>query len=347
MVKNTQVIFSRIPDSYIPEVGKDMAIKETEFDLDAPLSNGQFILKQLSLSIDSYMRGRMRDPSVKSYVDAFEIGKPLKCGTMSLVTKSNNPKFKEGDLVQSSGGLFEQYTLVQDEKQAEEYQVKNDPRDTGLPPSYYLGLLGMPGMTAYVGMMKIGRPKKGKTLYVSAAASSVGQLAGQIGKVYGMTVVGSAGADDKTVYLKEIGFDEAFNYKNDDISTKLKEVCPKGIDIYFDNVGGKTLEAAIANCNNYGRIVACGMISQYAEHPETAHNLMQIIVKRLRVEGFIVSDEADMKEQFRKDVTQWLLDGKINYKESVAEGIEKAPEALIDVLQGKNLGKQIIKVADE
>ncbi|KAI9270755.1 hypothetical protein BDA99DRAFT_434548 [Phascolomyces articulosus] len=345
MVKNTQVIFNKIPTNYVPVAGEHMVIHESEFDLDAPLSDGQFMTKQLALSIDSYMRGRMRDPSIPSYVSAFEIGKPLLCGTMSSVVKSSNPLFKEGDLVYSSGGRFEQYSLV-DGNEAKDYKIRNESKETGLPPSYSLGILGMPGFTAYVGMMKFGHPKKDETLYVSAAASSVGQLAGQLGKRFGMYVVGSAGSDKKMTYLKEIGFDDAFNYKTDDISTNLDKQCPKGIDVYFDNVGGKTLEAAIAHCNHFSRIVACGMISQYSENPETPHNLMELIKRRVQLTGYIVSDHADMEDEFRKNITQWLLAGEINYKESVADGIEKAPEALIDVLQGKNLGKQIVKVAD-
>ncbi|KAG2227136.1 hypothetical protein INT45_003866 [Circinella minor] len=345
MVKNTQVIFKKVPTSYLPVAGEHITTQDTEFDLDTQLSNGQFIIKQLVLSVDSYMRGRMRDPSVKSYNSAFEIGKPLLCGTMSSVIKSNNPQFKVGDLVYSSGGKFEEYSLVDDDT-ADDYKIRNEPKETGLPPSYYLGLLGMPGLTAYVGLIKFGQPKKDETLYVSAAASCVGQLAGQLGKTFGMNVIGSAGSDEKVEFLKEFGFDNAFNYKTNDINTKLEEQAPKGIDVYYDNVGGKTLEAAINHLNHYSRIVGCGMISQYADHPETPANLIELIKRRVQFTGFVVTDHSDMEDEFRKDVTKWFLEGKLNYKESLADGIEKTPQALIDVLQGKNLGKQVVKVTD-
>ncbi|KAI8140404.1 hypothetical protein BJV82DRAFT_715917 [Fennellomyces sp. T-0311] len=348
MVANTQVIFSKIPTGY-PVAGEHMTINKSTIDLDAHLSDGQFIIKQLAFSVDPYMRGRMRDASIKSYVPAFELGKPMTGGTMSIVIKSNNPRFKVGDIVDGGvgAGVFEEYTLVTPE--TEKYlTVRNDPKETGLPLTYYLGVLGMPGMTAYVGLKKFGAPKKGETLYVSAASGAVGQLVGQIGKALGLRVVGSAGTEEKVAYIKELGFDGVFNYKTSSTDQKLSELCPNGVDIYFENVGGEMLETTINHMNDFGRIVACGMISQYnTDKPYGVRNLMQIVAKRLRMEGFIVMDNVEMEEPFRKDMTQWLLEGKIKYRDSIISGIENTPQALIDVLQGKNFGKQIVKIADE
>ncbi|ORY98168.1 hypothetical protein BCR43DRAFT_557123 [Syncephalastrum racemosum] len=347
MVANKQVLFTKIPTTF-PVAGEHMQVKESSFDLDVSLAENEYVIKNLALSVDPYMRGRMRDASIKSYSPAFPLNKPMTGNTMSVVVKSNNPEVKEGDLVYGTtgAGVFEEYTKVTGPL-LNYYKVRNDPKSTGLPITNYLGVLGMPGMTAYVGLKKFGNPKAGETLYVSAASGAVGQLVGQIGKVLGMHVVGSAGSDEKVAYLKEIGFDGAFNYKTSDANQKLGELCPKGIDVYFENVGGAMLEAVINHMNWYGRIVACGMISQYnREKPEGVHNLMQVVAKRLRIEGFIVGDSMDMEAEFMKQVTEWLQQGKIKYRESVADGIEKTPDALIDVLRGNNFGKQVVKIAD-
>ncbi|KAI9313536.1 hypothetical protein BX666DRAFT_1977488 [Dichotomocladium elegans] len=343
--QNTQVIFSKIPSEY-PVAGEHMTIHKATVDLDGKLDEGSFIVKQLVISVDPYMRGRMRDASIKSYSPAFPLNEPMTGNTMSVVVKSNNPNYKEGDLVYGNLGVFEEYTIVPAAKQGF-FTVRNDPKTNGLPLSYYVGVLGMPGLTAYVGLIKFGQPKAGETLYVSAASGAVGQLVGQIGKVLGLRVIGSAGSDEKVNYLKEIGFDGAFNYKTSDIDAKLKELCPDGIDIYFENVGGKMLEIVINHANMFGRIVACGMISQYnTRTPYGIPNLMQVVSKRLRIEGFIVSDSKDMEPEFMEKMTKWLVDGKIKYRETIVEGIENTPNALIDVLRGANFGKEVVKVAD-
>ncbi|KAI8140402.1 hypothetical protein BJV82DRAFT_581365 [Fennellomyces sp. T-0311] len=347
MVSNKQVIFSKVPTGY-PVPGEDITVQESTFDLDAPVAEGEFVLKLLALSVDPYMRGRMRDPAIKSYSPAFPLGKPMTGDTMNVVVKSNNPNFKEGDLVYglTGCGVFSEYFTVT-KQMVPFFEVRNDPKETGLPISNYVGVLAMPGMTAYVGLLKFGAPKKGETLYVSAASGAVGQLVGQIGKTLGLHVVGSAGSDEKVAYLKEIGFDGAFNYKTSDTNEKLSELCPNGIDIYFENVGGEMLEAVIDHANQFGRIIACGMISQYnREKPQGIHNLMKVVAKRLRIEGFIVGDSVEMKAPFRKDMTKWLLDGQIKYRETIADGIDKTPQALVDVLRGNNFGKQVVKVAD-
>ncbi|CAO3601432.1 unnamed protein product [Absidia cylindrospora] len=345
MVANTQIIFSKIPNGY-PVIGEDITIKKTELDLDTPLKDGEFIVKNLVLSVDPYMRGRMRDASIESYVPAFDLNEPMTGHTMRLVIKSKSSLYPEQSLVYGTGS-FEEYTKLNDQvAKAYGLVVRNDPKTNGIPLSNYVGVLGMPGLTAYAGLYKIGEIKKGETIYVSAASGAVGQLAGQIAKAQGLRVVGSAGSDEKVAHLKEIGFDGAFNYKTDDTDAKLTELCPKGIDVYFENVGGKMLEIVLAHLNTFGRIIACGMISQYnLTTPEKVGNLMNIVTKRIKFQGFIVHDFADLEPQFLADVTQMIMDKKIKYQETHAQGIEKTPEALLDVLYGRNFGKQVVDVA--
>jgi NADPH-dependent curcumin reductase CurA len=218
-----------------------------------------------------------------------------------------------------------------------------------VPLSWYLGVLGMPGMTAYVGLLDIGKPKAGETVYVSAAAGAVGQIVGQLARMQGCRVVGSAGSDDKVAWLtREAGYDAAFNYKTSGpLGAALGEHCPKGIDVYFENVGGAMLDAVLTRMNVRGRIAACGMISQYnLEQPEGVHNLMAVVGNRLTIQGFIVSDHFDRLPQFIQQMTGWLADGKVVYREDVAEGIENAPAAFIGMLKGENFGKQVVKIAD-
>ncbi|CAO3595375.1 unnamed protein product [Absidia cylindrospora] len=292
------------------------------------------------------MRGRMRDASVKSYSPPFALNEPMTGHTMKLVIKSKSSLYPEQSYVYGLGS-FEEYTKLNDQvAKAYGLVVRNDPKTNGIPLSNYVGVLGMPGMTAYAGLYKIGEIKKGETIYVSAASGAVGQLAGQIAKAQGLRVVGSAGSDEKVAHLKELGFDGAFNYKTEDTDAKLAELCPNGIDVYFENVGGKMLEIVLTHLNTFGRIIACGMISQYnLTKAEKVGNLMSIVAKRIKFQGFIVSDYADLEPQFLADVTQMILDKKIKYQESHAEGIEKTPEAFLDVLHGRNFGKQVVDVA--
>ncbi|KAG2191791.1 hypothetical protein INT46_003777 [Mucor plumbeus] len=348
MVSNKQVIFTSIPTAF-PVADENMKIKESTIDLDAELPKGDFILKTLEISVDPYMRGRMRDPSIDSYAPAFPINEPMTGDTMSVVVKSNNPDYKVDDLVygRTGQGIFEEYVQVNAQYAKNAYVVRNDAKTNGLPLSHYVGVLAMPGMTAYYGLNEIGKPKKGETLYVSAAAGAVGQLVGQFGKTLGLYVVGSAGSDEKVEYLKSIGFDAAFNYKNGDIEENLRKHCPNGIDVYFEGVGGKMLDAVLAVANNFARIIACGMISQYnLEKPEPLYNSMYIVSKRIKLDGFIIMDHMDFEETFLKDVTPLLVNGQVKYKEDIVNGIENTPQALVDVLRGKNFGKMVVHVAD-
>ncbi|CAO3617883.1 unnamed protein product [Mucor hiemalis] len=348
MVSNKQVLFTKIPSAY-PVVGEHMKVVSSEVDLDAALPKGDFILKTLEISVDPYMRGRMRDASIQSYAPAFEINKPMDGDTMSVVVKSNNPDYKVDDLVygRTGRGKFEEYVQVNAEYAKTSYVVRNDAKKNGLPLSHYVGVLAMPGMTAYYGLKEIGKPKKGETLYVSAAAGAVGQLVGQFGKAMGLYVTGSAGTDEKVEFLKSIGFDAVFNYKKGDIEDNLRKACPNGIDIYFDGVGGKMLDAVLKLSNNFARIVSCGMISQYnLEKPEPLYNIINVVTKRIKFDGFIIMDHMDYEQKFLDEVTPLLVNKQVVYREDTANGIDNVPAALVRVLKGENFGKQVVHIAD-
>ncbi|KAF9204595.1 hypothetical protein BGZ49_005112 [Haplosporangium sp. Z 27] len=343
MPSNTSIIYLKHPTEY-PVVGEHFAAK-TEADFKPVLKDGEILTRNIVISLDPYMRGKMRDPSKKSYSPAFEIGKPLDARGVAEVIESKNPKFPKGSIVHAFVG-WEEYSVVPDLATT---VIIPGARETKLPLSTYVGALGMPGLTAYASLKDIGKPKAGETIFISAASGAVGQLAGQLAKSWGLTVIGSAGTDEKVDYLlKEAGFDHAFNYKKQSTREALTTLAPKGIDIYFENVGGETLEAALDHLNTFGRIIACGMISQYnTTTPYGVKNLMNIVGKRLTIRGFIVADFYEQyHEEFFREVRELLLSGKIVYRVDEAKGIEAAPEAFVGVLKGKNFGKQVVTVAD-
>ncbi|MDC0707183.1 NADP-dependent oxidoreductase [Stigmatella sp. ncwal1] len=303
-------------------------------------AEGQLLVRNLFMSVDPYMRGRMND--VKSYVPPFKLGAVLDGGSVGQVVRSRAPGFQEGDLVTASGG-WREYHLAE----ARQF-TKVDPGVGS--PSAYLGVLGMPGMTAYVGLLDFGKPVAGETVFVSGAAGAVGGLVGQIAKLKGCRVVGSAGSPEKVKHLREeLGFDDAFNYKDGPVAEALARTCPDGIDVYFDNVGGEHLEASLDKMKNYGRIVMCGAISQYnATAPAPGpRNLALVVGKRLTLQGFIVSDQRNLhrRPDFLRDVGGWLREKKVKEVETVVEGLEKAPEAFIGLLRGHNTGKMVVKLA--
>jgi NADPH-dependent curcumin reductase CurA len=305
------------------------------------LKAGEVLVRNLFMSVDPYMRGRMTEQP--SYVTPFQLGQPLDGGCVGQIRESNGGAFQAGDYVLGRKGWREYY--VSDG--ADLTQI--DP--TLAPPQAYLGVLGMPGLTAYVGLLDIGRPQAGNTVFVSAAAGAVGSVVCQIAKLKGCRVVGSAGSADKVHWLREsAGIDAAFDYKTvDSLTAELGEHCPHGIDVYFENVGGAHLEAALEHMNLRGRIVLCGMISQYndATGPSGPRNLRLAVRKRLTLTGFIVSDHADRQPQFYADMGAWIADGKIKWQETVVDGIENAPQAFLGLFAGENMGKMLVRLAPE
>ncbi len=290
------------------------------------------------MSVDPYMRGRMND--APSYVPPFELGEPLAGGAV-------------GEVVESAADELEAGAVVQHELGWREYAVLGARHarrvDTELAPeAAYLGVLGMPGLTAYVGLLDIAGLRDGDVVFVSGAAGAVGSLAGQIAKLRGHHVVGSAGTPEKVEHLTgELGFDAAFDYHDADLSERLAQAAPDGIDVYFDNVGGEQLEAAIGALRTNGRVAMCGAISQYnATEPAPGPRTLALAIgKRLTLRGFIVRDHADRQEAFAHEVGAWLKEGRIHHRETVVDGLERAPEAFIGLLRGENTGKMLVKLS--
>jgi NADPH-dependent curcumin reductase CurA len=317
--------------------------KESDFRLvEAPVPTpgpGQFLVQSLYLSVDPYMRGRMT--AAKSYAPPVELGGVMVGGVVGQVVESHHPRFAAGEIVEGYFG-WQQYA-VSDGAGVR----KVDP--SLAPISTALGVLGMPGLTAYFGLLEIGKPQPGETVVVSGAAGAVGSLVGQIAKIQGCHVVGIAGTDEKVRHVvEELGFDSAFNYKSArNYRAKLKTLCPQGIDVYFDNVGGAITDAVIPLLNVRARLVICGQISQYnLERPEMGPRwLWALIVKQARAEGFLVFQFADRFEEGIRQMAQWLKEGKLKYRENIIEGLENAPRAFIGMLKGENIGKQLVKVA--
>jgi NADPH-dependent curcumin reductase CurA len=307
-----------------------------EVDLPA-LTEGQALVRNLYMSVDPYMRGRMND--VKSYVPPFQLGKALEGGAVGEVVESKAPGLPVGAIVTSSYGWRDRFVAEAKHLRAIANPVK--------PESIYLGLLGMTGLTAWAGLEIMG-VKAGDVLFVSAAAGAVGSVAGQLAKLRGARVIGSAGSAEKVKLLtEELGFDAAFNYKDGHVSKQLAAAAPDGITTYFDNVGGDHLEAALSALRLRGRIAVCGFISQYNEQgpPTAPKNLIQLIGKRLTMTGFIVTDWADRTGDFMKEVSGYIAAGQqVKTKETVVEGLERAPNAFLDLLRGENVGKMIVKL---
>ena len=304
------------------------------------VGQGQLLVRNLFMSVDPYMRGRMN--KAKSYVPSFQVGEVLQAGVVGEVIASSNKDYAEGDFVTGMLG-WENYSLSDGTGL---HKVPKGPA----PLSYHLGILGMPGMTAYVGLHTIGKAQPGETVFVSAASGAVGSVVGQLAKLHGCTVTGCAGADDKVDLLKaEFGYDAAFNYRqSQSLPKSISEVCPDGIDVDFENVGGEIFEAVLWNMREFGRIALCGMISNYndEELQPGPRGMTVIIGRRLTIQGFIVTDHLEAGKEYVSKAIRWLAEGKLKYRETIAEGIENAPSAFIDLLQGKNIGKQIVRLAD-
>ena len=300
---------------------------------------GEVQVRNTWMTLDPYMRGRMND--VKSYSPPFTLGEVMQGGAVGEVIASNDAGFQVGDLVQSNYGWREAYNA-----QASMVQKLNT---FGLPPQAFLGVAGMPGMTAYAGLLRIAALKEGDVVFVSAASGAVGSVVCQIAKIKGHKVIGSAGGPEKVKFLKEeLGVDVAIDYKaTPDLMKALEEAAPEGIDVYFENVGGEHLEAALNSARPFGRFALCGMISMYnaTTPPPGPRNIAQAVGKQLRMEGFIVSSHYDMLPSFHKDLAEWHAAGKITWKETVLEGIDKAPEAFLKLFSGENFGKMLVKLS--
>ncbi|MFE2535925.1 NADP-dependent oxidoreductase [Streptomyces sp. NPDC059371] len=313
----------------------DFALVEAEVRQPGP---GEVLVRNAYVSVDPYMRGRMS--AAKSYVAPFELGKTMQGGAVGEVIASNAEGIEPGDHVLHFLG-WREYAVV-DAKQA----VKVDPE--AAPLSTYLGVLGMTGLTAYAGLLRTASFKEGDSVFVSGAAGAVGSQVGQIARLKGASrVIGSAGSDEKVKLLvEEYGFDAAFNYKNGPVSQQLREAAPDGVDVYFDNVGGDHLEAAIGSLNRDGRIAVCGMISVYnsTEPVPGPRNLARLIQTRGRIQGFLVGDHYDLQQEFVREVGGWIRSGELKYAETIVEGIENNLEAFFGVLRGDNIGKMIVKL---
>ena len=298
---------------------------------------GQVLVRNTYMSVDPYMRGRMYDRP--SYVQPFQLGEALQGGAVGRIEKSNDPTFKVGDLVESMSGWREAFVSTA----APLTRLPN----SGVQPQAYLGVLGMPGMTAYTSFHRIGDPKPGNVVFVSGAGGAVGAAVCQIAKIRECTVVASAGTDEKIDWLKSVGVDATVNYKTaSNLLEAVRAAAPKGIDIYFDNVGGAHLEVALEVARPFARFIECGMISIYndKEPAPGPRNMAYIVGKRIKMQGFIVSDFLDMREQFQKDMTEWVLSGRIKSQETVENGIENAPKAFLDLFSGANVGKMLVKL---
>lgn len=332
---NRQILLAARPKGFPKD--SDFKLVETPVPQPGP---GQYLARTLWLSVDPYQRGRMND--AKSYAPPVPLGGVMEGGTVSRVITSNHPKFKPGDIVEGRLG-WQDYAVI-------------DGKGTRIvdpalaPISTALGVLGMPGLTAYFGLLDIAFPKPGETVVISGAAGAVGSLVGQIAKIVGCRAVGIAGDDVKCRWVvEELGFDACFNYKTTpDYVAKLKELCPKGVDVYFDNVGGAITDAVFQVLNPRSRVSVCGQISQYnAEKPELGPRLLwHTITKQMRIEGFLVFQFADRYKEGLAKMAEWLRAGKLKYRETVVEGLENAPRAFMGMLRGENIGKQLVKVAD-
>ncbi len=302
------------------------------------LKDGEVLVKNLWMSVDPYMRGRMIDR--KSYIEPFKIGEALEGGAIGEIIESNNDALPVGTKVSHMQGWRSHFVSSLEGLTALP--------ETPIDASHFLGVMGMPGMTAWVGLNRIANLKAGETLFVSAASGAVGSVVCQLGKIMGAKVIGSVGSDEKAATLKSFGVDKIINYKTtNDLNAALAEAAPEGIDVYFENVGGEHLYAALNNMKDYGRIAVCGMIAQYNDTTPTPGpaNLAQIIMKKLRMEGFIVFDHWEHYGEFAQEMGQYLATGKVKAEQTIYSGLDKTPEAFIGLFEGKNKGKMVVKLS--
>lgn len=344
--KNSAAIFNSIPEFY-PVINETLVHGTTTIDLDTVPLHGGVLTKTLYLSIDPYQRGRMRSAERTSYVNAFEIGKPIVGFAVVSVLRSDKEGVRAGDVLYVPEYPFQEFNVL---PPSHGFRIIQE--EPGVPLSAYIGVLGMPGQTAFYGLETIGKPVKGETIYVSSGASAVGSLVAQLAKAKGLKVIASAGSDDKVAFMKSIGVDVAFNYKTEDVAGVLAREGP--IDVYWDNVGGSTLEAALDALSTGGRVVACGVISEYnSKERYGIKNTSQILFKRLRVEGLFVFMAEQVYEgqigspvKFLDALVPLVKSGQIKFAEQVFHGVESVGEATVAVQGGNSTAKVVVKVTD-
>ena len=331
---NRRIVMAERPSGY-PE---ERHFRLEEGPIPQP-REGEALVRTVWLSLDPYMRGRMREGP--SYAAPVEVGGVMTGGVVGRVVESRTPEVQVGDVVEGSLG-WQEYAAARP-------GALRKVDESLAPISTALGVLGMPGMTAYFGLLEVGAPQVGDTVVVSAASGAVGQVAGQIAKIMGCRVVGTAGSDDKVAFtVNELGFDAGINYKTQDVGAALDAACPDGIDVYFDNVGGFVTDAVMQRINVHARISVCGQISQYnLPEPELApRNMGLLIQKQARMEGFLVFNFAHKHEHARQRMAGWIRNGDLRYKEDAVEGLENAPSAFIGMMRGENFGKLVVKVGE-
>ncbi len=333
---NRQILLRKRPVG-VP-VAEDFEAAEAAVGTPGP---GEVLLKNLYLSIDPAIRGWMSN--ARSYLPPIEIGAPIRSGTLSQIEVSNDDAWPEGQLVQALAA-WESYSVVP----SSSLHGRVRPIE-GIPLPSMLSVLGGNGLTAYFGLLEVGRPEAGQTVLVSAAAGGVGSIVGQIARIHGCRAVGLTGSDDKCAWLvNELGYDAAINYKSADLRNALKESCPDGIDIFFDSVGGEILDVALTRLNRHGRVVLCGAISQInaTERPPGPSNYLQLLAKSARMEGFTTLDFAGRYDQAREQLARWIFSGELRYRDEIVEGLEQAPLHLLRLFSGEHRGKLMVKLAD-
>ena len=329
-MRNKQIVLASRPKGEARE--SDFRLVETELP---PLDDGEVLTRVHYLSLDPYMRGRMDE--ARSYAPPQPVGEVMLGGTVAEVIESRNPKFSPGDTVLGNAGW-------------QEYQITDGTTlrklDTSrVPASAYLGCVGMPGVTAWYGLTRLGQPKPGETVVNSAAAGAVGSVVGQLAKIAACRAVGIAGGKAKCEHVvQELGFDACVDYKSESFREEFKAATQRGIDVVFENVGGAVLDGSLARMNPFGRVVICGVIAGYSGQDISLKNVRSILVNRLRVQGFIVSDHPEIWSQAVDELREHVAAGRIRYRETVAQGLENAPRAFIGMLRGENLGKQLVKL---
>lgn len=337
MNTNRQWLLAKRPHGI---VGKEN-FEHVETAIPTP-GDGEVLVRNLFLSFDPTQRGWMEDR--ESYMPPVQLGEPMRAGSIGQVVESNHPDFAKGDMVQTTGGWQDFAVVAPGEGPMGLSKVPK-----GVSPEMMMSALGLTGLTAYWGLLDLGKPKEGETVLVSGAAGATGSIAGQIAKIKGCRVVGIAGGPDKCRWLvEEAGFDAAIDYKNEDVDVRIGETCPDRVDIFFDNVGGEVLEAALNHINMHARVVLCGGISAYnATSPVPGPpNLMNLVIQRARMEGFIVIDYMDRAAESIQELLGWVQSGELKYQIDLQEGFENIPDTLQRLFTGQNLGKQLLKIAD-